>query len=95
MRFIENAFSEAVKLGRMRPLDPTIVAFSFLGMVLWVYKWFKPDGRLTSEQIITGMVDLFFAGLAAPGATASSAAPVLSLVPGVPGVPDAAGGDKP
>jgi hypothetical protein len=94
VRFIESSFTEAVKQGRMRPLEPTIVAFSFLGMVLWVYKWFKPDGRLTAEQIINGMVDLFFAGLAAPGATASGtgSAPVLSLVPGVP---DSASGEKP
>jgi AcrR family transcriptional regulator len=91
VRFIENTFSEAVKVGRMRPLDPTIVAFSFLGMVLWVYKWFKPDGRLTAAQISDGMLDLFFAGLAAPGATVpqTGAAPVLALVP------DAASGEKP
>jgi AcrR family transcriptional regulator len=91
VRFIEETFSEAVKQGRMRPLEPTIVAFSFLGMVLWVYKWFKPDGRLTEEQIITGMVDLFFTGLAMPGASASEpgSATVLSLVPG------AAAGEKP
>jgi len=68
VRFIENTFAEAVKLGRMRPLEPTIVAFSFLGMVLWVYKWFKPDGRLSSEKIIDGMLDLFFGGLVVPGA---------------------------
>jgi TetR/AcrR family transcriptional regulator, cholesterol catabolism regulator len=91
VRFIENAFSEAVKLGRMRPLDPTIVAFSFLGMVLWVYKWFKTDGRLTAAQISDGMLDLFFAGLAAPGATGPQpgAAAVLALVP------DSASGEKP
>jgi AcrR family transcriptional regulator len=65
VRFIENTFSEAARLGRMRPLDPTIVAFSFLGMVLWVYKWFKTDGRLTAAQISDGMLDLFFAGLGA------------------------------
>jgi AcrR family transcriptional regulator len=90
VRFIEETFTEAVKLGRMRPLEPTIVAFSFLGMVLWVYKWFKPDGRLTEEQIITGMVDLFFAGLAAPGAaTGPDTATVISLVP------PTASGEKP
>jgi AcrR family transcriptional regulator len=91
VRFIESTFAEAVKAGRMRPLDPTIVAFSFLGMVLWVYKWFKPDGRLTAAQISHGMLDLFFAGLAAPGAAVPQpdAAPVLALVP------DAASGEKP
>ena len=91
VRFLEDTFSEAVKQGRMRPVDPTIVAFSFLGMVLWVYKWFKPDGRLTDDQIADGMVDLFFAGLAAPGAaSAPGTPPVLSLV-----FPDAAVGEKP
>jgi len=83
VRFIEETFSEAVKQGRMRPLEPTIVAFSFLGMVLWIYKWFKPDGRLTEEQIVNGMLDLFFTGLAVPGAAASEpdSAKVLALVP--------------
>jgi TetR/AcrR family transcriptional regulator, cholesterol catabolism regulator len=83
VRFIEATFTEAVRQGRMRPLEPTIVAFSFLGMVLWVYKWFKPDGRLTEEQLIEGMVDLFFAGLSAPGAGASESgtAQVIALVP--------------
>ena len=41
-------------------MDPTVGAFSFLGMVLWIYKWFKPDGRLTDEQIADGMVDMLF-----------------------------------
>jgi TetR/AcrR family transcriptional regulator, cholesterol catabolism regulator len=82
VRFIEDAFAEAVKAGRFRPMDPTIVAFSFLGMVLWVYKWFKPDGRMTEQQISDGMVDLFFAGLAAPGlGGAVPGTPGLALVP--------------
>jgi len=71
VRFLEDTFSEAVKQGRMRPVDPTIVAFSFLGMVLWVYKWFKPDGRLNEDQIADGMVELFVAGLAVPGPAAA------------------------
>jgi AcrR family transcriptional regulator len=84
VRFLEDTFAEAVKLGRMRPVDPTIVAFSFLGMVLWVYKWFKPDGRLTEDQIADGMVQLFVAGLAVPAAPAKPGeAPVLTVVPPV------------
>ena len=92
VRFLEDTFSEAVKLGRMRPVDPTIVAFSFLGMVLWVYKWFKPDGRLNEDQIADGMVELFVRGLAMPGAAAvptPGEAPVLTVVP------PAASGEEP
>jgi TetR/AcrR family transcriptional regulator, cholesterol catabolism regulator len=63
VRFLETSFAEAVREGRMRTIDPTVAAFSFLGQVLWIYKWFRPDGRLTDEQIADGMVDVFFHGL--------------------------------
>jgi hypothetical protein len=66
--FLQEAFAEASRLGRLRPVDPTVAAFSFLGMILWVYKWFKPDGRLTEDQIADGMVDLLFPGLVAQAA---------------------------
>ena len=83
VRFLESTFAEAVKQGRMRPVDPTIVAFSFLGMVLWVYKWFKPDGRLTEDQIADGMVALFLNGVALPGTAVAAPGepPVLAVVP--------------
>ena len=83
VRFLEESFSEAVRTGRIRPVQPTVAAFSFLGMVLWIYKWFQPDGRLTAEQVATEMVELLFAGLVAPAVAAASAegGPSLALVP--------------
>ncbi|CAM4365989.1 TetR/AcrR family transcriptional regulator [Corallococcus exiguus] len=85
VRFLEDAFAEANRLGRLRGVvDPTVAAFSFLGMILWVYKWFKPDGRLTEEQIADGMVELLFPSAAsAVSAPAPSAedAPALRMVP--------------
>ncbi|NOK08053.1 TetR/AcrR family transcriptional regulator [Corallococcus exercitus] len=85
VRFLEDAFAEANRLGRLRGVvDPTVAAFSFLGMILWVYKWFKPDGRLSEEQIADGMVELLFPG-AALGASAAAPstddAPALRMVP--------------
>ncbi|HYO70027.1 MAG TPA: TetR/AcrR family transcriptional regulator [Archangium sp.] len=87
VRFLEDSFSEAVRLGRIRALQPTVAAFSFLGMVLWIYKWFQPDGRLTAEQVASEMVELLFAGLVAPAAAAvpAAGAPQLSIVPPVVG----------
>ncbi|HSP80563.1 MAG TPA: TetR/AcrR family transcriptional regulator [Myxococcaceae bacterium] len=83
VRFLEESFSEAVRLGRIRPVQPTVAAFSFLGMVLWIYKWFQPDGKLTDEQIADGMVDLLFTGLVPPVTAAASpeGAPVRVLAP--------------
>ena len=91
MRFLEDSFSEAVRLGRIRTVQPTVAAFSFLGMVLWIYKWFQPDGRLSAEQVSNEMVELLFAGLVTPGVAAvpAAGAQMLSIVP------PAAVGEKP
>ena len=63
VRFLEAAFREAAERGQIRTVDPTLAAFSFLGTVLWMYKWFHQDGKLTARQLSDGMIDLFFEGL--------------------------------
>jgi hypothetical protein len=59
-------FAEAVEKGQIRQVDPTVAAFAFLGMVLWIYKWFKPGGKRADDEVATGMVDLLFTGLVSP-----------------------------
>lgn len=63
VRFLETSFAEAVRAGLIRPVNPKVAAFSFLGMVLWIYKWFRPDGPISAEQLAREMQDLFFGGL--------------------------------
>ncbi|HSS00404.1 MAG TPA: TetR/AcrR family transcriptional regulator [Kofleriaceae bacterium] len=63
VQFLERSIRDAIERGQIRPVDPTLAAFSFLGMVLWTYKWYRPDGRISSQQISDGMTELFFEGL--------------------------------
>jgi AcrR family transcriptional regulator len=63
VRFLEDSIREAIERRRIRPVDPTLAAFSFLGVVLWTYKWYRADGRISSQQLADGMIDLFFDGL--------------------------------
>jgi AcrR family transcriptional regulator len=79
--FLEESFAQAAQQGRIRPVDPTIGAFSFLGMVLWVYKWFKPDGRLSDEQIAEGMVDMLFPPIVAAAVEGQPGTSSLRVVP--------------
>ncbi len=66
MRFLETSFAEAVRDGRLRQINPTVAAFSFLGQVLWIYKWFRPDGDIPAEDLAEEMEKLFFDGLEVP-----------------------------
>ena len=63
VRFLEEAFREARARGQIRDVDPTIAAFSFLGSVLWTYKWYRAGGKIDTARLTDGMIDLFFAGL--------------------------------
>lgn len=71
VRFLERTFEEAVRAGRIRPVDPTVAAFSFLGTVNWIYKWFLPDGKVSGERLAREMPELFFGGLGVPDQTAA------------------------
>jgi AcrR family transcriptional regulator len=63
VRFLEDSFAEAVRDGQIRPLNPTVAAFAFLGMVLWIYKWFRPDGAIDAPTLVREMQDLLFGSL--------------------------------
>jgi AcrR family transcriptional regulator len=63
VRFLEDGFRQAMQRGQIRTIDPTLASFSFLGTVLWTYKWYRPDGRLSPQQLSDGTIDLFFNGL--------------------------------
>jgi AcrR family transcriptional regulator len=65
VRFLENSFAEAVRDGQIRPVNPTVAAFAFLGMVLWIYKWFRPDGAIDAPTLVREMQDLLFGSLEA------------------------------
>lgn len=61
--FLEGSLREAIERGQIRPVDPTLAAFSFLGVVLWTYKWYRASGRISPSELAGGMIELFFDGL--------------------------------
>jgi AcrR family transcriptional regulator len=63
VHFLEASFAEAMREGRIREVEPRVAAFSFLGMVLWIYKWFRADGKIPADRLAAEMLELFFGGL--------------------------------
>jgi AcrR family transcriptional regulator len=70
VRLLESSFSEAMRDGRIRQVNPTVAAFSFLGSVLWTYKWFRPGGAISREELVREMKHVFFGGLTVAPAAA-------------------------
>lgn len=71
---IRDTLLELKAQGRLRDIDPTVAAFSTIGMILWLPRWFRPGGRLTVEHAAAEIANLALAGVLAPKATARVAA---------------------
>lgn len=68
---IRETLYELKAAGRLRKVDPTVAAFSLLGMILWVPRWFRHNGRLTQEQVAREIADMALGGLLRPKRRAS------------------------
>ena len=61
--FVENLIAE-VQRRRNSPsaVTPRAAAFALVGMINWIYQWYKPEGPLTGEALVQQYTDIFFHG---------------------------------
>ena len=46
---VRDTLRELQAAGRLRDVDPTVAAFRLIGMILWLPRWFRQNGRLSQE----------------------------------------------
>src|SRR5580700_9130023 len=44
--------------GKLRNVSPTVATFSLFGMISWVSRWYRKDGKLTAEQILSDFLEI-------------------------------------
>ncbi len=44
-------------------VTPRAAAFALLGMINWIYQWYKPEGELQAQNLIPQFTDLIFGGI--------------------------------
>ncbi|MFP5070213.1 TetR/AcrR family transcriptional regulator [Pseudonocardia nantongensis] len=60
-----DLIEQAQKAGDVRSdLDPRLATLSVLGSTNWVYRWFRPGGAFTPEQIGAELAELTIRGIA-------------------------------
>jgi hypothetical protein len=50
-RRFQDLVEEGIATGAVRDLDPQMLTFAILGLCNSVARWYRPDGRLSFEQI--------------------------------------------
>jgi AcrR family transcriptional regulator len=44
------------------PVTPRAAALALVGMINWIYQWYKPDGLLTGDALVQQYTEIFFRG---------------------------------
>ena len=64
-RMFEELFQEGIDSGEIRNLDPKLATRTVLGATNWFYRWYRPDGARSIDELADFFVDLLFNGIAA------------------------------
>jgi AcrR family transcriptional regulator len=61
--FVENLIAEVQhKRNSASTVTPRAAAFALVGMINWIYQWYKPEGPLTGDALVQQYTDIFFHG---------------------------------
>ena len=63
VHFVENLIADVHRQrNSSSPVTPRAAAFALLGMINWIYQWYKPEGELTGADIVRQYTEIFFRG---------------------------------
>jgi AcrR family transcriptional regulator len=54
---------DGIAAGEFRPMDTRIVMLGMIGMCNYLFRWYRPDGRLTPDQIADELIDMVMQGV--------------------------------
>jgi AcrR family transcriptional regulator len=63
---LERVLRDGMAGGAFRKADPAVAAFALLGMCFWLYKWFRPAGRASVDEVSAAFQAFALGGLRAP-----------------------------
>jgi AcrR family transcriptional regulator len=63
IHFMETLIAAVQQARRTtRTVSARAATFALLGMINWIYQWYKPEGALNAEQIAQQYTEIFFRG---------------------------------
>lgn len=63
VHFVENLVNDIQRRrGAPSSVTPRAAAFALVGMINWIYQWYKPDGTLNGDSLVQQYTDIFFCG---------------------------------
>lgn len=63
VHFVENLVADVRRKRQSQSaVTPRAATFALLGMINWIYQWYRPEGTLNAEQLARQFTEIFLAG---------------------------------
>src|SRR5262249_47774383 len=63
IHFVENLIAEVQRArGSKGSVSARAAAFALLGMINWIYQWYRPEGSLQEETLVQQYTEIFLQG---------------------------------
>ena len=62
---VEGLLRRGMDDGVLRPQNARVAAMGLFGMCNWAYRWYRPGGAMSHQQIATQLGEIYLAGIAA------------------------------
>jgi AcrR family transcriptional regulator len=61
--FVRNTLVELKNDRKLRDIDITTATFTLFGMILWLSRWFRPNGKLSVKKVCQDVCEMALRGL--------------------------------
>jgi AcrR family transcriptional regulator len=65
--FVRDTLESLRAAGKLRDVNSTVATFSLFGTLLWLPRWYRPEGALSGDEIIEEMIKIATGGLIKQG----------------------------
>jgi AcrR family transcriptional regulator len=62
IHYVEQLIMEVQRARDSHNVTHRAAAFALLGMINWIYQWYRPEGGLKEEDLVRQYTEIFFAG---------------------------------
>jgi len=64
IHFVEEVMTDVQRSRRAKgAVTPRAAAFALLGMINWIYQWYKPEGNLQAQNLVPQFTELVLGGI--------------------------------
>lgn len=57
-QMVRQTLQQLAAEGKLRPVDPSVATFSLFGMINWISRWYRRDGKIHKDVVLKDFTEI-------------------------------------